>query len=145
MAYVLCEVDDSRAAREAVDAAIAFCREHDAVLRLVGVVKDSFFDPPQPSYGERTRRYRYVERALVEAAEAARAAGLRPEVTLRAGKPVDELIGEAETFSAEEIFVGHVLGPVRSALAGKPRVEVTDVSLGALTRPAIVRELKKAA
>src|SRR3972149_3730483 len=57
----------------------------------------AFRPPPQPSEGERTRRYRYVERALVEAAETARAAGLRPEGTLRAGQPVAGLTGGAGT------------------------------------------------
>ncbi len=146
MARVLCAVDGAPAAREAVRAAIAFCREHDADLKLVGVVKESLFDfPPQPSYGERVRRYNQVQYELVHAAEAAREAGLSFEMTIRSGNLAKELAREADATLAEEAFLARRSGRIRAALTGHPRVTVVQVTLAGVARAKAERELEKAA
>lgn len=64
MERVVCQVDESRAAVEAVRAAIAYCTEHAAELELVGVVRDGALGPPQPAVGERIRRFKAVQYEL---------------------------------------------------------------------------------
>jgi len=145
MARVLCAVDDSPAGREAVGAAIAFCRRQAAELTLVGLVKPSFFDPPQPSYGELVRRYTGVHHELARAASAARRAGLIPEITFRSGNAAQALLDAADATLAEEVFLARVRSPLRAALTGRPRVSVARIALAGAPRAKVERELKKAA
>ena len=146
MARVLCAVDGSGAARDAVQAAIAFCREHDADLKLVGIVKETLLDfPPQPAYGERVRRYNQVQYELVRAAELARDAGLSPEMTIRSGKLAKELLAEADAILAEEAFLARSRGRIWAALTGHTRVTVVQVSLAGVARAKAEREFEKAA
>jgi hypothetical protein len=146
MARVLCAVDSSPAGREAVRAAVAFCREHNADLELVGVVKEkSFFDVPQPSYGERVRGHKQVQYELTRAAEIAREAGLSPGITIRSGKLRKELLREAEATMAEEVFLARSRGWIRAALTGHARVTVVQVTLAGVARAGAEREHRKAA
>jgi hypothetical protein len=72
MEVVTCEVDDSARAVEEVRAAVARCRAQGAELRLVGVVRTSRLDAPQPSCGERVRRSKLVRHRVEQAERIAR-------------------------------------------------------------------------
>lgn len=144
MARVLCAVDDSPAAGEAVRAAIAFCREHGAALKLVGVVKPSIFDPPQPSSGERVRRFNQVQFALARAAEVAREGALESEITVRAGDPAKELLREADATLTEEVFLARSRNRLTAWLTRRPRITVTRVTVAA-GRPEAEVEARKVA
>lgn len=146
MARVLCAVDGSPAGHQAIDAAVAFCRQHDADLKLVGVVKPSFFDPPQPSGGgELVRRYNQVQYELARGAAIAREAGLAPEITLRSGNLAKELLREADATLAEEVFLARRRSRIWAALTRRPRETVTRVTLGGVARAKVEYELGKAA
>ena len=143
MAVALCAVDHSEATNAAVATAIDFCREHDAELTLVGIVKPMLSDP-QPAYGERVRRFRDVEFAVVQAAQAAREAGLEPGTAIRAGDPARELVREADAAGADELFLGRTRG-VLGALRRRPRVQVLRVTWASDGRREAARELAQAA
>lgn len=145
MARVLCAVDGSPAGREAVDAAISYCREHGAELTFVGLVKPSFLDPPQPSYGELVRRRSAVHHELARAAAAAREAGLTPEIVVRSGRPVKELLAQADATMADEVFLARERNPILAALTGRPRVTVTRITVTGAPRARVEYELRKAA
>ncbi len=145
MARVLCAVDGSPAGRQAVDAAIAYCREHGAELTLVGLVKPRFLDPPQPSYGELARRHAAVHHELARAAAAAREAGLAPTIAVRAGKPARELLREADATLAEEVFLARERSPLTAFLTRRPRVTVTRITVAGAPRRQVEYELKRAA
>lgn len=95
MERIQCEVSESPGALEDVRAAVARCSEVGAELELVGVVKTSMFDAPQPAFGERVRRFNQVQHRLEQAASIARSAGITPNVSLRAGGLEQELPREA--------------------------------------------------
>lgn len=144
MSQALCAVDESKAATAAVAAAIDFCRKHDAELALVGIVRP-MLGVTQPAYGERVRRFREVEFALVEAARAAREAGLEPGIAMRAGHPARELRREADAVGAEELFLGRTRGLLGAMLRRRPRLHVLRVTWVPDTRREATRELAEAA
>jgi hypothetical protein len=127
MARVLCAVDESRASAEAVKAAVGFCRERDTDLTLVGVVKP-VFGVTQPAHGEQVRRFRQVEFALVQAAQAAREAGVEPSIAIRAGEPARELLREADAVDADELFLGRTRGLISAKLRRRRRLRVLRVT-----------------
>jgi hypothetical protein len=131
MERVVCQVDESRVAAEAVRAAIAYCQEHAAELELVGIVRESAFAAPQPAVGERKRRFKAVQHALAWASEVARSASLEPTVTIRAGNPEREILSEAESTGAVEAFLGCARSRLTAALTRRPEVEVTQLVRGA--------------
>jgi hypothetical protein len=144
MAQALCAVDESKAVTAAVVAAIDFCRKHDAALTLVGIVRP-MLGVTQPAYGERVRRFREVEFALVQAARAAREAGLDPAIALRAGDPARELVLEAEAVGAEELFLGRSRGVLGAMLKRRPRIHVLRVTWAPEGRREAAPELAEAA
>jgi nucleotide-binding universal stress UspA family protein len=135
MAPTVCAVDESEAATAAVAAAIDFCREQDAELILLGIVRP-MLGVTQPAYGERVRRFRAVEFAVVQAARAAREAGLEPSILMRAGDPARESLREANAIGATEVFLARTRGLLSTTLTGRPRLHVLRVTL----RPAARRE-----
>ena len=126
MALALCAVDESKATSAAVAAAIDFCREHDTELTLVGIVRP-MLGVTQPAYGERVRRFRAVEFALVQAVRAAREAGLEPGIAIRSGNPARELMCGADAVGGEELFLGRSRGLLGAMLTRRPRVHVLRV------------------
>jgi hypothetical protein len=140
MSYVLCAVDES-GSEEAVRAAIDFCLDRIADLKLVGIVEDKLSDSTRAAAGERVRRYKSVSLGLDRAAEAARRAGVTATTTVRAGNAIDELVREADAVGSGELFFIRTRSRIGAALARKPRRELAHVSLGAST----VAELAKAA
>ncbi len=140
MASVVCAVDEAGSA-EAVRAAVDFCVEHAADLRLVGIVEDKLTDSTRATGGERVRRYTFVTHGLVRAIEAARAAGVSTTTTVRLGDVTEELLREAKAVGSGELFFVRTRGRIAAALTRKPRRELAHISLGAST----VAELAKAA
>jgi nucleotide-binding universal stress UspA family protein len=144
MALALCAVDESKATSAAVAAAIDFCREHDVELTFVGIVRP-MLGVTQPAYGERVRRFREVEFALVQAARAARDAGLEPGIAIRAGDPARELMREADTVGADELFLGRTRGLLGAMLERRPRLHVLHVTWAPDRTREAARELAEAA
>src|SRR4249920_2502158 len=95
MSTLLCTVDHTSRATEAAEAAIERCREPGSELVLVGVVEPQS-EAPAPAFGERIRRFGLVEKNLVRAARAVRAAGLTPTVVLRFGERSAETLAVAD-------------------------------------------------
>jgi hypothetical protein len=116
MERIQCEVSESPGALEDVRAAVARCREVGAELELVGIVKTSMFDAPQPAFGERVRRFNQVQHRLKQAAGIARSAGITPNVSLPAGGLEQELPREAEAMADVESVLGRPKGRIRAAL-----------------------------
>lgn len=131
MTRVVCGIGDSPATLDAVPAAVAFCRENGADLELVGLVKDTLSDSTRSGAGNKVARYKQVKFELDRAAEEVHEAGLSPEIVVRAGDAPSELIREAEAVGADEVFYVRTRGRIRAALTGKPRAELTHVSLAA--------------
>jgi hypothetical protein len=129
MATVVCEIDEA-GSPAAVRAALDYCREHDADLRLVGVVQDRLGDSTRGTAGERIRRSRMVRFELERALQAARAADVPATMTLRAGNTVHELLREVVEIGSAEVFYVRTRGAIRAALARRPRQEVIHVSVG---------------
>jgi nucleotide-binding universal stress UspA family protein len=127
--------------REAVRAAIDFCREHGADLRLVGVVEDKLTDSTRSGAGERARRYKAVGLALKQAAETAAATGVVATTAVRVGDPTRELLREAEAVGSGDLFFVRARGRIRATLSRKPRSELAHVSLASF----MAAELAKAA
>jgi nucleotide-binding universal stress UspA family protein len=115
MHSVLCGIDKS-GSHEAVGAAIEYCRENGAELRLVGIVKDKFSGPTHGGAGERIRRYKTVNFELDRAAKSARAAGVTALTTVRVGDPIRELVQEANATGSTELFYVRSRGPIRAAI-----------------------------
>ena len=63
MHSVVCGIDES-GSHEAVIAAVNYCRENGASLRLVGIVKDRLGDSTRATAGERVRRSKAVSLEL---------------------------------------------------------------------------------
>ena len=139
MPCVVCVVDES-GTEEAVRAAIDFCLEHVADLRLVGIVEDKLTDSNRAG-GERVRRNKTVKLRLHRAVEAARSANVPATTTIRAGNVMKELLTEADAVGSGELFFVRTRGRIQAALTSKPRSEAAHVSLGASN----VRELARAA
>jgi nucleotide-binding universal stress UspA family protein len=127
MHSVLCGIDES-GSHEAVRAAVNYCRENRADLRLIGFVKDKLSDTTTVTAGERVRRSKTVRLELDRAAEAARAAGVTVSTTLRAGNPVAELLREAAATGSGEVFYVSPRGLIRAALTRQPRRELMHLS-----------------
>jgi hypothetical protein len=123
MHSVLCGIDES-GSHEAVGAAIDYCRENGAKLRLIGIVTDKFNDPTHGGAGERVRRYKTVKIELERAAAAARTAGVTVTTAVRAGDAVRELLREADATGSTELFYVRSRGPIRAAFTRQPRREV---------------------
>jgi hypothetical protein len=128
MHSVLCGIDES-GSHEAVRAAVNYCRENRADLRLIGFVKDKLSDTTTVIAGERIRRSKTVRLELDRAAEAARAAGVAVSTTLRAGNPVPGLLREAAVMGSGEIFYVSSRGLIRAALTRQPRRELMHLSV----------------
>jgi nucleotide-binding universal stress UspA family protein len=105
MAPVLCGIDDRSASKDAARAAIDFCRESGADLTLVGVTRPA---PAftQPAGGELIRRFQDVEQQVLKAARAAREEGVTAKIVFRAGDPAEQLVREAESVGATDVFLG---------------------------------------
>lgn len=131
MPAVLCAVDGTGAAREAVASAIALCSERRLDLGLVGVVAPALGDV-QPAFGERVRRFQRVELALIRALREAREAGVETTVAVRAGEPETELRSEAATVGAGELFVPRSRARLIAVLTGRPAAEVERITLAPL-------------
>jgi hypothetical protein len=127
MHSVLCGIDES-GSQEAVRAAVNYCRETAADLRLIGFVKDKLSDTTTVIAGERIRRSKTVRLELDRAAEAARAAGVAVSTTLRAGNPVPELLREAAATGSGDVFYVSSRGLIRAALTRQPRRELMHLS-----------------
>jgi hypothetical protein len=132
MHSVLCGIDES-GSHEAVRAAVNYCRENRADLRLIGLVKGKLSDTTTVLAGERIRRSKTVRLELDRAADAARAAGVTVSTTLRAGNPVPGLLREAAATGSGEIFYVSSRGLIRAALTRRPRREVVRTSVGTPT------------
>ena len=104
MPCVVCAVDES-GSEEAVRAAIDFCFEHAADLRLVGIVADKLTDSTRGTGGERVRRNNMVKLGLDRAAEAACGPRYIATTTFRAGNPMGELLREAKAVGSRELFL----------------------------------------
>lgn len=115
MAKVLCAIDGSPASQEALRAAVARCRDRSLELVLAVAVPDDRRDPPGPALGERVGRFEDVQYALVRAARAARAAGVRASLEPRADGR--EPVALAAALGATEVFVGRPAGRLRRAPA----------------------------
>jgi hypothetical protein len=126
MHTVLCGIDES-GSPEAFRAAVDYCREHQADLRLVGLVRHKLSDS-RGTAGERVRRSKTVSFELNRAAEAARAAGVRVSMIRRTGNPMLELLREAATTGSGEVFYVTSRGLIRAALTRQPRRELVHLS-----------------
>jgi hypothetical protein len=129
MLRALCGIDESGSS-EAVRAAVEYCREHRADLRLVGVVQHKLGDSTRGTAGERVRRSMTVRFELDRAAQAARAASVTATTTLRAGNPMHELLREVVAMGSAEVFYVRTRGAIRAALTRQPRREVVRTSVG---------------
>ena len=127
MHTVLCGIDES-GSPEAVRAAVDYCREHQADLRLVGLVRHKLSDSTRGTAGERVRRSKTVSFELNRAAEAARAAGVRVSMIRRTGNPMLELLREAAATGSGEVFYVTSRGLIRAALTRHPRRELVHLS-----------------
>jgi nucleotide-binding universal stress UspA family protein len=127
MHSVLCGIDES-GSHQAVRAAVNYCRETAADLRLIGFVKSKLSDTTTVAAGERVRRSQTVRLELDRAAAAARAAGLTVSTTLRAGNPVPELLREAAAAGSGDVFYVSSRGLIRAALTRQPRRELMHLS-----------------
>jgi nucleotide-binding universal stress UspA family protein len=124
---VLCGIDES-GSREAVRAAVVYCRKNRGNLKLVGGVEDKLSDSTRGTAGERVRRSKTVRLELDRAAEEARAAGVTVSTTLRAGNPVAELLREAAATGSGEVFYVSSRSLIRAALTRQPRRELRHIS-----------------
>jgi hypothetical protein len=127
MHSVVCGIDES-GSHEAVIAAVNYCRENGASLRLVGIVKDRLGDSTRATAGERVRRSKAVSLELNRAAERARAAGVPVSIILSAGNPLIELLREAAATDAGDVFYVNTRGLIRAALTRQPRRKLAHLS-----------------
>jgi hypothetical protein len=141
MPQVLCAVDERPASAEAVRSAVAFCRDHDADLTLVGVVRP-MHTVTQPASGELVRRFGEVQMALIKAARAARADGVAAKIVVRSGDQQEALVREAEAVGAEDIFVANGHNRLAAVLRRSPEVSLTRISIPA--RPAAAQTTLRA-
>jgi Universal stress protein family len=140
MAPVVCAVPAPKS-REVVQAAVVFCLDRGADLRLVGIVEDKLSDSTRASGGERVRRYKHTRQELDRAVETARAAGVVASMTMRAGDAIEEALREADAIDASDVFFVRPRGRIRAALTRKPRIHMEHVK----RLPSSVQELAKAA
>jgi hypothetical protein len=127
MHTVLCGIDES-GSPEAVRAAVDYCRERQADLRLVGLIRHKLSDSTRGTAGERVRSSKTVSLELNRAAEAARAAGVPVSMILRAGNPMLALLREAAATDSGDVFYVRSRGLIRAALTRQPRRELMHLS-----------------
>ena len=127
MHTVLCGIDES-GSPEAVRAAVDYCRERQADLRLVGLIRHELSDSTRGTAGERVRRSKTVSLELNRAAEAARAAGVPVSMILRAGNPMLALLREAAATDSGDVFYVRSRGLIRAAVTRQPRRELMHLS-----------------
>jgi hypothetical protein len=127
MRSVLCGIDES-GSREAVTAAIDYCRANGTSLRLVGIVRDRLGDSTRGTAAERVRRSKSVSLELNRAAEATRAAGVPVSMILRAGNPMLALLREAAATDSGDVFYVRSRGLIRAAVTRQPRRELVHLS-----------------
>lgn len=127
MPPVVCAVH-APMSREVVQAAVLFCLDRGADLRLVGVVEDKLSDSTRATGGERVRRYKHTRQELDRAAETARAAGVVGTTTMRAGDAIEEALREAEAIEASDVFFVRTRGRIRAALTRRPPIEMNHVT-----------------
>ncbi|HEX5469595.1 MAG TPA: hypothetical protein VFW80_11175 [Gaiellaceae bacterium] len=133
MLTVLCGIDES-GSPEAVSAAINYCRQNHADLRLIGFVKEKLSDTTTVIAGERVRRSKTVRLELNRAADAARAAGVTVSTSVRAGNDMrGQLLRAAEANGSAEVFYVRTRGPIQAAFTHEPRREVVGTSVGTPT------------
>ena len=130
MAPVLCAIDDRSASKDAARAAIDFCRESGADLTLVGVTRPTLAFT-QPAGGEQIRRFQDVEQQVLKAARAAREDGITAKIVFRAGDPAEELMHEAGSAGASDVFLASTRTRVASLLTREARVTVNRIVLPA--------------
>ena len=133
MRSVLCGIDES-GSREAVRAAVEYCLDNRAELKLVGVVMDKLSDSTRSTAGERVRRSKTVRHELDRAVESAQAAGVTASTVLRAGDPVRELSREAHATAPAAVFYVRSRGPIRWAFTRQPRMEVVHMPAATPTK-----------
>jgi hypothetical protein len=127
VAPVVCAVA-APMSHEIVQAAMLFCLDRGAKLRLVGIVEDKLWDSTRATGGERVRRYKHTRLELDQALETARAAGVVATTTVRAGDVVREALREAEAVDASDVFFACTRGRIRTALTRKPSLELEHVT-----------------
>jgi hypothetical protein len=127
VAPVVCAVG-APMSHEVVQAAMLFCLDRGAKLRLVGIVEDKLWDSTRATVGERVRRYKHTRLELDQAVETARAAGVVATTTVRAGDVVREALREAEAVDASDVFFARTRGRIRTALTKKPALELEHVT-----------------
>jgi hypothetical protein len=113
--------------REVVQAAVLFCLDRGADLRLVGVVEDKLSDSTRATGGERVRRYKHTRQELDRAAKTARAAGVVATTTMRAGDVMGEALREADAVDASDVFFVRTRGRIRATLTRRPPIEMEHV------------------
>jgi nucleotide-binding universal stress UspA family protein len=117
MTRVLCALDGSRAALAAAEAAIDFCREHDAELELLSVV------------GAGTDAAAQAATRLEEARLIAEAVGLTPTTSTRSGRLLPELQRRADESGAHMLFFPRTRSAWWAALSGRPRFELEQLTV----------------
>ncbi len=130
MAPVLCGIDDRSASKDAARAAIDFCRESGADLTLVGVTRPTLAFT-QPAGGELIRRFQDVEQQVLKAARAAREDGVTAKIVFRAGDPAEELVREAESVGASDVFLASTPTRLASLFTRDAGVTVNRIVLPA--------------
>ena len=140
MPAVLCAVDDSAAAADAVRAAVEYCRDHDLDLGLVGVVRTPALDPPQPDASTRMLRFQQVKLGLSRAELEARSAGVASASWVRAGDAEHELCRDGEELGASTLFLSERRPRILARITGAPRSAVRQISL----QPRSVQERRDA-
>lgn len=113
----------------ALHAAIAYCKNQDAELGLVGVVKPGLVARWRCSRPEQLRRYEGVTRSLERAADVARHAGLYPTVAIRTGDPRQELVAEGRATGASGLFLVRTRSRLAATLERRPRIAVEEIAL----------------
>ena len=119
-----CVGSTSRDHRRPFRAAVDYCRERQADLRLVGLVRHKLSDSTRGTAGERVRRSKAVRFELNRAAEGARAAGVPVSMILRAGNPMLALLREAAATDSGDVFYVGSPGADPSGVTRQPRREL---------------------
>lgn len=117
MTRVLCALDDSPAALAAAESAIAFCVENGADLEFLSVV------------GRGRQRAAQASMRLAEARGLAEAAGLAPRVETRSGLLLREMQRRAFASRAHILFFARTRWKWWARLAGRPRIEIKQVTI----------------
>jgi hypothetical protein len=135
MPPVLCLVDGP-ASREAVGAAVEFCRKHGSELELLGVVKDKR-GRLRRGVKVRAAQFHAVRLELQRMEAAALGASEPVRVAIRVGDPIVELLREAADIAAVELFLFQTQSGLRAAVGGGSRGELVHVSLHTTQWPTV--------